>query len=113
MRKFTIYIGLFLIILGILVLFNAKSANAELPLLIGLAMLFSSNQAREDERSGAIRSSSAFIALILGYTFHLVTSNLYQHQLIGFSLTSINYFLIIVFSLANIIRYSRLYIFMA
>lgn len=107
------FIGLFLILLGIPILLTSKSQNVEIPLLAGLFILFISNQNREDERSSAIRASSAFFALILGYTIKLVISNLYQHQLISFDLTSINYFLIIVFSLANMIRFSRLYIFMA
>lgn len=113
MKRFAVYIGLFLIVAGIPILFTSKSINAEFPLLIGLFTLFISNQAREDERSAAIRSSSAFIALVLGYMLHLVVNNLYQHQLIAVNLTSVNSFLIVVFSLANIIRYSRLYIFMA
>lgn len=110
--KFPKYIGLFLIVLGIPILLTSKSSTAEIPLLTGLFMLFISSQAKEDERSVAIRSSSALFALILGYSFKLIISNLYQHQMISFDLTSINHFLIIVFALANIIRYSRLYIFM-
>lgn len=107
------YIGLFLILLGIPILLIAKSSNAEIPLLVGLFTLFISNQDREDERSAAIRTSSAFLGLILGYTIKLVITNLYDHQIITFDLTSINLFLIIVFSLANLIRFSRLYFFMA
>ncbi|WP_316818622.1 hypothetical protein [Pedobacter nyackensis] len=113
MRKFTKYIGLFMIVLGIAVLCTSKSSTAEIPLLSGLFILFISNEAREDERSGAIRASSAFFALIIGYTLKLIISNLYQHQIIAFDLISINYFLIVVFFLANVIRYSRLYFFMA
>jgi hypothetical protein len=113
LSKFPKYVGLFLIILGIPVLFISKSPNAEIPLLVGLFTLFISNEAREDERSGAIRSSSAFIALIIGYTIKLVVTNLHDNQIIAFDLTSINCFLIMVFALANAIRYSRLYIFMA
>jgi len=111
MKTFAKYIGLFLILLGIGILFTSKSSGAEMPLLIGLFTLFISNEKEEDERSGAIRASSAFFALIIGYTLKLVITNLYQHQMIPFDLISINYFLIVVFSLANIIRYSRLYIF--
>ncbi|WP_316789101.1 hypothetical protein [Pedobacter frigoris] len=111
--KFSKFLGLFLILIGIPILLTSKSHNPELPLLSGLFVLFISNQTREDERSGAIRSSAALFALIIGYTIKLVISNLYQHQMIGFDLISINYFLILVFSLANIIRFSRLYIFMA
>ena len=111
MRKLSIYVSLFLIILGIPIILTSHSSDSEVPLLVGLFILFISNQKQEDERSGAIRSSSAFMALVLAYTIKLVISNLYQHQMISFDLTSINYFLIIVFSLANVIRYSRLYLF--
>lgn len=111
--KITPYISLFLIVLGIPVLLTSKSPTAEMPLMVGLFMLFVSFQTKEDERSAAIRSSSAFIAIVIGYTIKLIISNLYQHQIISFDLTSINYFLIIVFAVGNIIRYSRLYIFQA
>jgi len=113
LSKYSQYIGLFLILFGLPMLLFSNSPTAEIPLLVGLFTLFISNQGKEDERSGAIRTSSAFIALVLGYTIKLLVTNLYDHQLISFDLTSINYFLIIVFSLANAIRYSRLYIFMA
>ncbi|NRF38163.1 hypothetical protein [Pedobacter foliorum] len=113
LTNLTKYIGLLLIVLGTMILFTSKSSTAEVPLLVGLFTLFISNQKREDEGSGAIRSSSAFFALIIGYTIKLIITYLYSNQIITFNLTSINYFLIIVFSLANVIRYSRLYIFMA
>lgn len=111
--KISLCVSLFLIVLGIPILLISKSSTAEIPLLVGLFMLFISFQAKEDERSASIRSSSALFALILGYTIKLIISNLYQHQIISFDLTSINYFLIMVFAMANIIRYSRLYIFLA
>jgi hypothetical protein len=111
MQTFAKYLGLFLILLGIGIIWTSKSVGAEMPLLAGLFTLFISNERNEDERSGAIRASSAFFALIIGYTLKLIVSNLYQHQMISFDLVSINYFLIVVFFLANIIRYSRLYIF--
>jgi hypothetical protein len=106
-------IGLFLILLGTVVLFIYKAPSAELPLLIGLFTLFISREKREDERAVQIKTSSALYALIIGYSSKLIISNLYQHQIISFDLISINYFLIIVFSLANIIRFSRLYFFEA
>ncbi|WP_316812343.1 hypothetical protein [Pedobacter heparinus] len=113
LSKYSKFIGLFLILVGIPILLTSRSNNPELPLLSGLFILFITNQTREDERSAAIRSSAALFALIIGYTIKLVISNLYQHQMISFDLISINYFLIMVFVLANIIRYSRLYVFMA
>jgi hypothetical protein len=113
MNKFTKYIGFCLIILGGFNIFIYHLVAAEIPLLVGLFMVFISKQNREDERVVTIRSSSAYIALIIGYAIKLLLTNFYSHQIISFELVSINYFLIIVFSLANIIKYLRLYIFMA
>ncbi|HTN38008.1 MAG TPA: hypothetical protein VL053_13100 [Arachidicoccus sp.] len=107
------YISIFLILFGIIALYTTKSSDAELPLLIGLFTLFISREKREDERSVAVKASSALYALIIAYSLKLIISNLYQHQVIPFDLSSINYFLIVVFSLANIIRFSKLYFFMA
>lgn len=110
MKKASVCISLLLIVVGVPVFLYSKSVNAEFPLLIGLFTLFISGQHKEDERSVYIRSSSAFIALVIGYTLHMVTNNLFQHQMTGSHLTSINSFLVMVFALANVIRYARLYI---
>jgi hypothetical protein len=114
MKPFIKFIGILLIFIGIAVLFTtSKSSGAELPLLIGLFTLFISREKREDERAVQIKTSSALSALIIGYSSKLIINNLYQHQIISFDLVSINYFLIIVFSVANIVRFSRLYFFKA
>lgn len=106
---FTRYLGLLLTAIGIPVFILNRSADAELPLLVGLFILFISREAREDERAVFIRTSSTYIALILGYGIKLISTNLYSHQLIPVQLTEINHFLILVFTLAIVMNYSRLY----
>lgn len=109
MKAFAKYIGLFLTILGVFILFVSKSSTAEIPLLVGLFTLLVSSEKQEDERSGAIRTSSVFLALVIGYSLKLVITNLHDLKVIGFDLTSINYFLIMVFAMANLIRFWKLY----
>lgn len=105
----TRYLGLVLIAAGIPVLIMDQSPAAEIPLLVGLYLLFISKEVREDERAVLIKTSSAYIALILGYGIKLISTNLYSHQLISIQLTEINHFLILVFALAIIIYYGRMY----
>jgi len=112
MKNYSKYIGLLLCLTGGVVLMINKSVDAELPLLVGLFILFISKERHEDERSIQVKASSALMALILGYALKLIISNLYIHQIISFDLISINFFLIIVFGFANLIRFFRLYIFM-
>lgn len=104
------YVGLALVLIGIPLLFFGRSTGSEIPLLVGLFTLFISKLYREDERAIAIRYSSTYIALIVGYGIKLLTTNLYSHQLISYQLTEINHFLILVFALALIIFYCRVYI---
>jgi hypothetical protein len=104
------YLGLVLAIAGVATFLLDKTVGAEIPLLVGLFIFFVSKAKVEDERSAILRSSSAYIALVLGYGFKLISTNLYAHQAISFQLTEINHFLILVFALANCIYYLRLYL---
>ena len=104
------YVGVGLTLLGIPILVADRSAGSEIPLLVGLYVLFIAKVNREDERATAIKNSSTYIALIIGYGIKLIIANLYSHQLIRFQLTEINHFLILVFGLAILIYYGRLYI---
>ena len=104
------YSGLLLVGVGIVIDLVDQSAGSEIPLLVGLFILFISKEKREDERAILLKSSSTSIALIIGYGFKLLSSNLYAHQVISFQLTDINYFLILVFALALSIYYLRLYL---
>lgn len=104
------YGGLLLIVLGIPTLILDQTVGSEIPLLAGLFLLFISKEKREDERAVAIKRSSAYIALIVGYGVKLISTNLYSHDLISIQLVDINHFLIIVFTLALIIYYLRMFI---
>ncbi|RRB10989.1 hypothetical protein [Larkinella knui] len=110
MNRLVKYLGLLLIGIGIITDLVDQSAGSEIPLLVGLFILFISREKREDERAILLKSSSTSIALIIGYGFKLISSNFYAHQLISFQLTDINYFLILVFALALSIYYLRLYL---
>jgi hypothetical protein len=111
MDKISKYLAFLLILFGVVTLWTEQSDGAELPLLVGLFMLFVSRTTLEDERTVILKSSSAYIALVIGYGFKLLATNLYSHQLISFHLTEINHFLILVFVLANSIFYLRFYFF--
>lgn len=102
--------SLMLVTIGIIVLFFDPRTGAELPLLIGLFIGFVSRDKMEDERALHLKTSSAYIALIVGYGLKLLTSNLYDHRLISFELSEINHFLILVFAIATILYYSRVYL---
>ncbi|MCF0072703.1 hypothetical protein LZD49_19640 [Dyadobacter sp. CY261] len=99
-----------LVTIGAIVLFSDPHAGAELPLLIGLFMGFVSRDKMEDERALHLKTSSAYVSLVVGYSLKLLTSNLYDHKLIRFQLSEINHFLILVFAMAIILYYSRVYL---
>jgi hypothetical protein len=104
------FVGLALITLGILFWAIIKSASGEVLLLTGLYVLFISKLTREDERTVAIKYSSLYIAFLFGYVIKILLSGLYSSQLINFQLTEINHFLILVFALAIVLFYWRVYI---
>lgn len=104
------YFGILLVVVGIPTLFLDDTAGAELPLLVGLFILFITKEKREDERAVMLKTSSAYIGLALGYGIKLISSNLYAHQIISMQLTDINHFLILILALAIVIFYSRMYI---
>ncbi len=103
-------LGLLAVIAGIFVLMIDRSQGAELPLLAGLFILLISHETREDERSATLKASSTQMALIIGYAISLLSTNLYDHQVINVQLVAINHFLILVFALALIIYNIRLHI---
>ena len=103
-------LGWVLVLPGIFVLIFDQSAGAELPLLAGLFIAFITREKTDDERSLYLKSSSAYIAVILGYGVKLISTNLYEHQIIGVKLYEINHFLILVLGIAIILFYSRLYL---
>nr|WP_295933843.1 hypothetical protein [uncultured Dyadobacter sp.] len=110
MHKILKYLAILFTLAGIAVLFIDESKGSEIPLLAGLFMLFVSKEAIEDERVKILKSSSAYIALMVGYALKLISTNLYEHQALSFQLVDINHFLILVFALAICIYYLRLYL---
>lgn len=102
------YLGGALTIFGIVFLTIDKSSDQLL--LVGLYVLFVSNVERVDERTRRLKTSSTHIAFLLGYVIKVLVNGLFTEQLISFELTKINHFLILVFALALVIYYCRLYI---
>ena len=103
------YLSILLIVIGIPVLKIDPSDGSDTPLLVGLFILFVSEEKKDDERAVSIKTSSSYIALILSYGIKLLSTNLYSHHLISFQLTEINHFLIMLFAMAIIIYHSRMY----
>ncbi|MPR33380.1 hypothetical protein [Salmonirosea aquatica] len=110
MNKLPKYLGLVLIVMGIVAFFINNAPGSEIPLLVGLFIVFVSKEKIDDERVKILKSSSAYIALVLGYGLKLISTNLYSHQVFSFQLVEINHFLILVFALAISIYYLRLYL---
>lgn len=107
--RFVKVFGGMVVLAGIFVLVIDQSEGAELPLLAGLFILLVSHDIGEDERSSLLKASSTQAALIIGYAITLLSTNLYNHQVIDIQLVAINHFLIVVFALALVIYYVRLY----
>lgn len=110
MRRIIKSLGVLLALAGIAIFFMDNAKGSEIPLLAGLFIIFVSKEKTEDERVKILKSSSAYIALIVGYALKLTSTNLYEHQILSYQLTDINHFLILVFALAICIYYSRLYL---
>lgn len=104
------YLGLLGIVTGIPLLIMNPSENNAVPLLVGLFIVLVSKEKRDDERSISLKNSSTFIAVIISYSIKLISANLYSHQIISFQLADINYFLILLFSLAIVIFYCRMFL---
>lgn len=105
------FIGIFLIVVGIPLIFLDRTKGSDIALLVGLFTLLTAPAKTEDERSVSIKTSSVYISFVLGYAFKLLGSNLYSHNLFPVELTEINHFIILVFSLSLVIYYMRFYFF--
>lgn len=104
------YLGLFLVVIGIpIFIINRPSEHteAEMPLMYGLFALFFSTEKVEDERSVHLRTTSLYVAFVLAYTIKLLLSSLYSYHMVDFSMTEINHFIILVFTLAIAIYHLR------
>lgn len=104
------YLGIVLVLVGIPIILLNGTDGSDIPLLVGLFILFVSHGKIEDERSVQIRTTSLYIAFVLGYGAKLLTSNLFDHGLIPFQLDDTNQFLILTLGLGNLIFHGRLHI---
>jgi hypothetical protein len=104
------YFGILLTVIGIPTLLLDKSAGSELPLLFGLFFIFISKEKSEDERSNSLRVGSMTIAFLVAFLAAHLTKYFFEKGVIGWRLTEINHFSILVFALAVSIFYSRLYL---
>jgi len=105
------YLSMVMSVLGVLVLLFDHKPGASVPLMIGLFMLFTAPEKVEDERSVSLKTSSLYLAFFLAYVFKLLSSNLYAHGLFPLQLTEINHFIILVFLIALINYYFRMYLY--
>jgi hypothetical protein len=105
------FLGLALIIAGIPAAALDISPGSEIPLTVGLFITLVTTDKIEDERSVQIKSAALYISFIVSYAAKLLITNLYEHSIISFNLVEISHFLILTLSLANIIFYSRLFLF--
>lgn len=108
-RSLQKYIALSAITLSVLYFFLGNPALATMHLLSGLYLLLTSTEKTEDERSTSLRVTSLYVALVLAYTIKLIISFLNDQQLIGFKITDVDHFIIMVLLIANILYYLRLY----
>lgn len=104
------YLGLSLVAIGLVTIIFDKSKGAEIPLLVGLFTILVASERVEDERTRMIKTTSLYIAFILSYGGKLLTTNLFEHGIIGFQLVDKNHFLILVLSMTNLIYYSRMFV---
>ena len=109
LRSFQKIIAFSAIALSALYFILGNSSLATMHLMMGLYLLLSSFQKVEDERSSSLRYTSLYVSLIFAYTVKIVSSYLYEKQLISFQMTDINHFIILVLLIANITYYVRLY----
>jgi hypothetical protein len=109
LRSFQKIIAISSIVLSALYLILGNPSLATMHLMMGLYLLLSSFQKVEDERSSSLRYTSLYVSLVFSYTVKMVSSFLYDKQLISYRMTDINHFIILVLLIANITYYVRLY----
>lgn len=103
------FIGMLLIAIGIPMLITSKSPESAKVLIFGLFTLFTSWVKIMDERLLSLKMTSIYFAIIVSYAFKMISSELVKQHIFSYELTSINHFIIMVFALANVTYYSRLY----
>lgn len=103
------FIGILLIAIGVPMSIISKSPESAKVLIFGLFTLFTSWDKIMDERLLSLKMTSIYFAIIVSYAFKMISSELVKQQIFSYELTNINHFIIIVFAVANVTYYSRLY----
>jgi hypothetical protein len=103
------FIGILLIVIGLPMSIISKSPESAKMLIFGLFILFTSWDKIMDERLLSLKMTSIYFAIIVSYSFKMISSELVKQQIFSYELTSINHFIIMVFAVANVTYYSRLY----
>lgn len=97
------YIGILLILIGLpMFILNIQHDKT---LLLGLFILFTAFEKKEDERSISLKMSSLYISFILSYVIKTCCSNFH----LPVQLIEADHFILLVFALSLIIYYSRSY----
>ncbi|WP_316762230.1 hypothetical protein [Pedobacter aquatilis] len=103
------FIGISLIALGIPLVLMTTPANSTV-LISGLFVLFTSWEKVMDERLLAFKTTSLYAAIIISYVFRYASKELAKQQLLDYEMTDIDHFILMVFALANLIYYARLWL---
>lgn len=103
------FLGIVLIAVGIPISIMNKSSESTSMLIAGLFVLFTSWDKIMDERLQSIKMRSIYFAIVLSYTFKYFSSQLVRLGIISYEMTNINHFILMVFAVANVTYYSRLF----
>lgn len=109
MKLFSKYPWIISIAIGAITALAYFYFKSERALLSGLFLLFILREGKQDERAKYLTFSSAYYALLIGYLFKLITE---ARSITGISfiqINSIDRFLILVFAIANVLRYTQQY----
>jgi hypothetical protein len=104
------FLGLTMIAVGIPISVMSKSSENTSMLIIGLFLLFTSWDKVMDERLASIKATSVYLAIVLSYTFKYMSSELVRQGITSYEMTNINHFILMVFAVANLTYYSRLFL---
>ncbi|RLJ77326.1 hypothetical protein [Pedobacter alluvionis] len=104
------FIGILLIAIGIPMLISSQSPESTKVLIFGLFILFTSWERIMDERLLSLKMTSIYFAIIIGYTFKMISSELVKQHIFSYELTSIDHFIILIFAVANVTYFSSLYL---
>jgi len=103
------FLGIALIAFGLpLAIFN-KSSESTSMLISGLFILFISSDKIMDERMRSLKITSMYFAFLVSYVFKYISSELVQMHVMSYEMVNINHFILMVFAVANLTYYSRLF----